>query len=76
MILYFSIINVPLSLWPNSEEKKLASGLFTSKDVFMDVKPQGLSLTGHLQWCDILAGISRKLDISKQGLDIGCDVSQ
>lgn len=76
MISHFSIISVPLSLWPTSEEEKLTTGLFTSSAVLMDVKPMAPSLTGDLQSCDISAGVSRKWDMSNQGLNIGCDVSK
>lgn len=41
MMPHFSVINVPLSLWPTSEEEELATGVFTSSVVFMDVKPKG-----------------------------------
>lgn len=60
MILHFSIINVPLSLWPTSEETKSAGSLFASLVVLMDVKPKGLSLTGPLQCWDISAAIRKE----------------
>lgn len=71
MISHSSIINVPLSVWPTSEKDKLATGLFTSSDVLMEVKLKVPSLSGDLQLGHISAGICRKWDISNQGLNIG-----
>lgn len=70
----FSIINVPLSL----RRRRRPTGLFTSSAVLMDVKPDGPpGLTGDLQlYYDISAGISGKRDVSNQGLNSGCDVSE
>lgn len=54
MILHFSINRVPLSLWPTSEEKKLASGLFASLVVLMDVKPKG----PQSDWTSAASGVT------------------